>query len=145
MKLVITVFCWILAAYCIYFPISYFGKDADKKEVAISHILVNTIDEAKQIKKSIEDKEITFEKAAEEKSLCNSAKNKGYLGYLEKGRLKPEIDAVSFKMKKNVLSDPIKTQDGWHIIKIKDITYFSDKKNFNEIDEEYDKLLTQLN
>ena len=64
MKIVLNIFCWLLAAYCIYFPFSYFGKEADRKEINVSHILVATQEEAENIKKQIEEEGKSFEEMA---------------------------------------------------------------------------------
>ena len=132
MKKLLIILCCILTIYCIYFPISYFGKNADKKEITISHILVNTEEEAQNIKKLIDEEEITFEKAAQDYSLCPTGKNKGYIGIYDRGNLLPELEKEAFKIDKNILSKPIKTKEGWHLIKVSDITYFSAKENFKK-------------
>lgn len=46
-----------------------------------------------------------------------SAKDSGDLGWFESGRMVPEFDQRSFSMKEGELSQPFRTQFGWHIIK----------------------------
>ena len=49
-----------------------------------------------------------------------SAKNGGDLDYFGRGRMVPEFDQVVFAMQPGQLSDPVKTQYGYHIIKLVD-------------------------
>ena len=129
MKILLNIFCWILVAYCIYFPLSYFGKEADKKEVNVSHILVATQEEAQNIKKQIEEEGKTFEEMAETKSL-DSAERQGNLGYSARDRFEENFSNVAFKLEKDIISNPVKTKYGWHLIKVHDIKNFSDKEIF---------------
>ncbi len=129
MKIILSVFCWLLAVFCIYFPFSYFHKDMDKKEIKISHILVNTQEEALNIKKEIDNGK-SFEDMAEKYSLCPSKKQKGDIGYNMRGRLIPEFENAAFKQPLKKVSVPVHTHEGWHLIKIYEVKYFSDKENF---------------
>lgn len=128
MKVVLNILCWILVALCVYFPFAYFHSEMDKQEVKISHILVNTKEEATDLKAKI-NKEKTFEELAEQYSLCESKADKGNIGYNMRGRLLPEFEKSAFSLDENVISEPVQTQEGWHLIKITDIKYFSDKDN----------------
>jgi peptidyl-prolyl cis-trans isomerase D len=58
-----------------------------------------------------------FAEMAEMYSEDNSAKNGGDLGWFEKGRMVPAFDSLSFTMKAGDISQPFRTQFGWHIIK----------------------------
>ena len=129
MKVVINILCWILVVFCIYFPFSYFHKDMDKKEIKISHILVETQEKALDLQKEIKEGK-SFEELAEKHSLCPSKENKGDIGYNMRGRLLPEFETAAFKLDNKEISEPVKTEEGWHLIKIYDIKYFSDKENF---------------
>ncbi len=61
----------------------------------------------------------TFEQAAKESSDDPGSKEKsGDLGPFVRGTMYPEFEAVTFKLEPGVVSDPIKTQAGWHIIKV---------------------------
>ena len=91
MKVVLNILCWILAVVCCYFPFAYSHSEMDRQEVKISHILVNTEEEATNFKKEIEEKTKTFEEIAEKHSLCDSKKDKGDIGYNMRGRLFQEV------------------------------------------------------
>lgn len=91
-----------------------------QKEVKVSHILVDTEEKAKEIKKKL-DKGSKFETLVTECSKCEGSKsNGGELGYVLKGQLVPEFESKAFSMKKDEISDPVKTQFGWHIIRVLD-------------------------
>ena len=92
-----------------------------KKEVKASHILVESEDKAKEIKAKL-DKGAKFDELAAEYSMDEGSKNKGgQLDYFGEGQLVPEFEKAAFSMKSGQLSDPVKTQFGWHIIKVVDI------------------------
>lgn len=87
--------------------------------VKASHLLVKTEEEAKRIKEEIlNGKE--FAKAAKEVSLCPSGQNGGDLGYFSKGQMVKEFEDAAFSMNVGEISDPIKTQFGYHLIKLTD-------------------------
>ena len=92
-----------------------------KKEIKVSHILVKTEKEAKDIKVKL-SKGSKFEALAKSSSLDEGSKNNsGEIGYVIEGQLVPEFEQKAFSMKVNEISDPVKTQFGWHIIKVSDI------------------------
>lgn len=91
-----------------------------QKEIKTSHILVDSEEKAKEIKKKI-NKGSKFEALAKEFSKDEGSKvNGGELGYVLKGQLVPEFENKAFSMKKNEVSDPVQTQFGWHVIKVLD-------------------------
>jgi parvulin-like peptidyl-prolyl isomerase len=86
--------------------------------IRISHILVKSEAEAKNIYDSLE-KGADFAKIAREKSIDKgTAKNGGDLGYMSKGQMLPEIEATASRMKIGEISEPIKTKSGYEIIKV---------------------------
>lgn len=88
-------------------------------EVRASHLLVKTEDEAKQLREEIlGGKE--FADVAAEVSLCPSGANGGDLGFFGKGMMVKEFEDAAFSMKVGELSEPIKTQFGWHLLKLTD-------------------------
>ena len=91
-----------------------------QKEVKVAHILVDTEEKAKEIKKKL-NKGSKFEDLVKEFSKDEGSKaTGGELGYVMKGQLVPEFESKAFSMKQDEISDPVKTQFGWHIIKALD-------------------------
>jgi peptidyl-prolyl cis-trans isomerase C len=93
---------------------------SSEQEVRARHILVPTEDEAKAILAEIK-KGTDFAELAKQKSKDpGAAAEGGDLGYFTKDQMVPEFAAVAFKLEKGQVSDPVKTQFGWHIIKVED-------------------------
>ena len=92
---------------------------ANEEEVRARHILVPTEDEAKAILVELKNG-ADFATLAKEKSKDPGAAEGGDLGYFTKEQMVPEFAAVAFKLDKGQVSDPVKTQFGWHIIKVED-------------------------
>jgi peptidyl-prolyl cis-trans isomerase C len=91
----------------------------NEEEVHARHILVPTEDEAKAILAQLKGG-ADFATLAKEKSKDPGAAEGGDLGYFTKEQMVPEFAEVAFKLGKGQLSDPVKTQFGWHIIKVED-------------------------
>jgi peptidyl-prolyl cis-trans isomerase C len=87
-------------------------------QVRASHILVKSEDEAKKILDQLK-KGGDFKKIAKEKSIdTGSAQNGGDLGFFSRGQMVPEFDKAAFSLKEGELSGPVKSQFGYHIIKV---------------------------
>lgn len=89
-------------------------------KINASHILVKTEKEASEILKQIKNKKITFEEAAKKYSFCPSKSEGGSLGEFTKGMMVKEFEDACFNSK-NKLDDilgPIKTEFGFHLIRI---------------------------
>ncbi len=85
---------------------------------AASHILVATESESLELKKRIEDGE-AFASLAKEHSQCPSSTQGGSLGEFAQGDMVPEFDQVVFSdLPIGQVSDPIKTQFGYHLIEV---------------------------
>ncbi len=93
---------------------------APAQEVRARHILVATENEARmlivEIKKGTDFAELAKLKSKDP----GAAAEGGDLGYFTKEQMVPEFSEVAFKLDKGQLSDPVKTQFGWHIIKVED-------------------------
>ena len=85
--------------------------------VRASHILVPTENDAKAIKELIDDGE-DFAYMARQHSQCPSKAGGGDLGYFRKGQMVKPFEEAAFSLPINTVSDPVKTQFGWHIIKV---------------------------
>ena len=91
-----------------------------QEEVRARHILVKTEEEAKDIIKQL-DAGKDFVELAKEKSTDPNKSEGGDLGYFTKGRMVPEFEEAAFAMEKGAYSKtPIKTQFGFHVIKVED-------------------------
>ncbi len=89
------------------------------EQTKASHILVDEEEEAKKIKDEL-DNGASFEEKAQEASGCPSSQKGGDLGYFSKGKMVPEFEAVAMDLKPGEISEPVKTQFGYHIIKVVD-------------------------
>ena len=90
------------------------------EEVHARHILVEKEDEAKAIHKRVKAGE-DFAKVAKEASKDpGSGKEGGDLGFFTKERMVPEFGEAAFKLKPGEISEPVKSQFGWHIIKLEE-------------------------
>ena len=87
--------------------------------VKASHILVQTEEEALKLKDEIVNGK-DFAQVAKEVSLCPSKANGGDLGYFRKGQMVKEFEDAVFSMEIGQISNPVKTQFGYHLIKLTD-------------------------
>jgi peptidyl-prolyl cis-trans isomerase C len=92
---------------------------AGQEEVRARHILVESEDEAKALLEQLKNG-ADFATLAKEKSKDPGAAEGGDLGYFTKDQMVPEFADVAFKMYPGQLSNPVKTQFGWHVIKVED-------------------------
>ncbi len=93
---------------------------ATNSQIRASHILLKTEEEAKKVKEQL-GKGGDFARIAKEKSLdTGSAKNGGDLGFFSRGQMVPEFERAAFSLGVGEVSGPVKTQFGYHIIKVTD-------------------------
>ena len=93
---------------------------ANNQEFKARHILLKTEDEAKTVIAKL-DTGTDFVELAKEKSTGPSAKSGGDLGWFAPGRMVPPFARAVAEMKKgNHSKTPVKTQFGWHVIKLED-------------------------
>jgi peptidyl-prolyl cis-trans isomerase C len=90
-----------------------------EQEVHARHILVETEDEAKAIKAELA-KGADFAELAKKKSKDPGASDGGDLGFFTKEQMVPEFSTVAFALEPGKISDPVKSQFGWHIIKVEE-------------------------
>ena len=104
-----------------------------KPKVRASHILVDDEKTAKEIKAKLEKGE-DFAKLAKQYSKdTGSAQNGGDLGWFGPGKMVEEFEKAAYTLNVGEISDPVKTQFGYHIIKVTDK---EKKKSFDEMKEE---------
>ena len=101
----------------------YYNENKERfvseESVNASHILVDTEEKALELLKKINAGEISFEEAAMENSSCPSKANGGNLGDFGRGQMVPEFDKAVFEMEVGqILDAPVKTQFGYHLIKL---------------------------
>lgn len=100
----------------------FFDENPDqftnRQTVSASHILVDSEEQAAALLKQIQNGEISFEDAAKAYSSCPSAQNGGSLGEFGRGQMVPEFDEACFTMKAGELRGPVRTQFGYHIIRL---------------------------
>lgn len=103
----------------------------EEKEVHARHILFRAQAGDDKAGKEAEDKVKAviarlkkgedFAKVAGEVTEDPSGKaNGGDLGYFTKEQMVPEFSEAAFKLGKGQISEPVKTQFGWHVIKVED-------------------------
>ncbi|MEM8751211.1 MAG: peptidylprolyl isomerase [Pseudomonadota bacterium] len=96
------------------------AKVEAQKEVNARHILVKTEEDALAIIKELDEGK-DFVELAKEKSTGPSGPNGGDLGFFGRGRMVPEFEEAAFKLEKGEYTKtPVKTQFGFHVIKVED-------------------------
>jgi peptidyl-prolyl cis-trans isomerase C len=90
-----------------------------EQEVHARHILVESEDEAKAVKEEL-NKGADFAELAKKKSKDPGASDGGDLGFFTKDQMVPEFSAVAFALDPGKVSDPVKSQFGWHVIKVEE-------------------------
>ncbi len=88
------------------------------EQVEASHILVEDEKTAKEVKKKIDEGGDFAELAKEYSTDTQTAENGGELGYFSTGQMVEAFDKAAFAMKVDEISDPVKTDYGYHIIKV---------------------------
>ena len=86
-------------------------------KVHAAHILVKTEQEANSILFDLK-RGASFEEMAKKHSICPSRSKGGDLGWFGKGQMVKEFETAAFSLPVGELSKPVKTQFGYHIIKV---------------------------
>ncbi len=90
------------------------------ESIGAMHILVDSEDKAKEIREKIVNEGMKFEDAAKEFSSCPSKDAGGDLGSFGKGMMVPEFEEAAFALDLDTVSEPVKTQFGYHLINVYD-------------------------
>ncbi len=100
----------------------YYEENKDKfvsgTNYNASHILVDSEEKANELLSQIQAGEITFEDAARQFSTCPSGKQGGDLGDFTSGQMVPEFENACAAMEVGQTAGPVKTQFGYHIIRL---------------------------
>lgn len=115
-------------------------KDADfGLEYSAQHILVETEEAAKALIDELNGGK-DFGELAKEKSTGPSGPNGGELGWFGEGMMVPEFEDAVKAMKAGDVSAPVKTQFGWHVIKLNETR----KKEAPTLEEAREELIAGL-
>lgn len=110
---------------------SYYEERKDIYDrVRARHILLETEEEAKDVIKSLNEG-ADFVELAKEKSIGPTGPNGGDLGYFSKGRMLPAFEEVAFNLEVGKISEPVKSDYGYHVIKVEDkkMTFEANKED----------------
>jgi peptidyl-prolyl cis-trans isomerase C len=89
-------------------------------KVHARHILVESESKANELLFDIQRGK-DFGEVAKENSKCPSKKEGGDLGWFGRGQMVKEFETEAFSLEPGKVSKPIKTQFGWHLIKVEDV------------------------
>jgi peptidyl-prolyl cis-trans isomerase C len=105
-------------------------------QIKASHILVKDEDAAKKLHAELVADKSKFADKAKELSIDKTSGAKGGdLGKFGQGRMVPEFERTAFSLKAGELSQPIKTQYGWHIILVSEREE-GERKPFDQVKEQ---------
>ncbi len=126
---------------------NYFDENkesfANEEQVKASHILTKDKKTAEEVEKKLKAGE-DFAKLAKEYSTDTDNKEKGGdLGYFGKGDMTEEFEKAAFNLKVNEVSEPVKTDYGYHVIKVTDIQEAKEPNLEDSKEEIKDALLAE--
>lgn len=125
---------------------TYFEENKESfnevEQVAASHILVDDEATAKKVAKKLAEGEDFATLAKEFSTDTMSAENGGELGLFPRGKMVAEFEEAAFSMKVDAISDPVKTEHGYHIIHVTD-KKAAKEAVFSELKEEIKGLLLE--
>ncbi|PRY23047.1 peptidyl-prolyl cis-trans isomerase C [Aliiruegeria haliotis] len=116
-----------------------FADAEPSKEFNAAHILLETEEDAKAVKSEL-DAGAEFGALAREKSTGPSGPNGGALGWFSKGMMVPEFEEAVLALEPGQVSEPVKTQFGWHVVVLNE-TRMADAP---PLDEVRDDLVSEL-
>ena len=90
----------------------------EPENVKARHILVSDEEQCKKIIEGINKGEKTFEEYAKECSTCPSGAQGGDLGAFGRGDMVKEFEDAAFDAKVGVTFGPVRTQFGYHVIRV---------------------------
>ena len=96
------------------------GKYSKGASVHAKHILVDNEEKCTELLNAITSGEKVFEDVAKESSSCPSGANGGDLGEFGRGQMVKEFEDAAFAAEIGHIVGPVKTQFGYHLIKVED-------------------------
>lgn len=114
-------------------------EDEYTRELRVSHILVNSMEEAAKVKELL--KNHTFSWVARRHSIDKHTGVGGDLGFLSKGNMLPEFEEVVFDMKIGEVSDVIESELGYHFVKVTDAREARNKLAYEDVAEDISRIL----
>ena len=94
--------------------------DQMKPEIRASHILVDDVETANEVKKKLDEGADFAELATEYSTDPGSAPNGGDLEWFGAGVMLPEFEQAAYSLEVNQISEPVQSTYGFHIIKVTD-------------------------
>ena len=119
-----------------------YGTPDQEPEYNASHILVETEEAALEVVAALEGG-AEFAAVAREKSTGPSGPNGGQLGWFGKGAMVPEFEQAVIAMEPEAISAPVKTQFGWHIIRLNE-TRLPEAPTLEEVREQIEMQIRQV-
>ena len=107
--------------------------EGEDYEVHVRHILIAVPRNASQAQVeqartkaaavAVEAREpgVDFAELAKKRSEGSSSSDGGDLGFFKRGTMVPEFERVAFNLKTGEVSEPVRTQFGWHVLKLEEI------------------------
>ena len=95
-------------------------SEGEDYEVHIRHILISRR-KATAIAAEARQPGVDFAELAKKRSEGSSSSDGGDLGFFKRGTMVPEFEKVAFSLKTGEVSDPVRTQFGWHVLKLEEI------------------------
>ncbi len=118
-----------------------YASGDQEEEFNASHILVETEEEAKAIVDELAAG-ADFAEVAKEKSTGPSGPNGGSLGWFGAGMMVPEFESAVADLETGAVSAPVKTQFGWHVIKLNE-KRIAEAPSLDSVREELDLQVRQ--
>lgn len=109
----------VLIAFAAFMMLAGCAMGEEFSRVKAKHILLDTRAEAIKIKADI-DEGGSFDYYARRYSKCPSGRNGGDLGYFGRGQMVKPFEDAAFNGEVGKVSEPVRTQFGWHLIKVED-------------------------
>lgn len=118
-----------------------YGQGTNEIEYDASHILVETEETAKELVTALQGG-ADFAELAKEKSTGPSGPSGGKLGWFGKGMMVPEFEQAVVAMESGTVSAPVKTQFGWHVIRLNE-SRTKDAPTLEQVREEIEATVVQ--